>query len=48
MCGPCAANPQVQAVLLPVFPNVRAMSDAPFAAEVDRFNELAKLIAFKK
>lgn len=27
-------------VLLPVIPNVRAESDAPFAAEVTRFNEL--------
>ncbi|GAA3372689.1 GDSL-type esterase/lipase family protein [Streptomyces sannanensis] len=41
-----AANPRVQAVLLPVIPNVRAMSDAPFAAEVDRFDELlAKAVA---
>ncbi|MFH8368665.1 GDSL-type esterase/lipase family protein [Streptomyces sp. NPDC018031] len=41
-----AANPRVQAVLLPVIPNVRAESDALFAAEVDRFNELlAKTVA---
>ncbi|MGW7363272.1 GDSL-type esterase/lipase family protein [Streptomyces sp. NPDC054841] len=41
-----AANPHVRAVLLPVIPNVRAMSDAPFAVECDRFNELlAKAVA---
>ncbi|MBO0510766.1 hypothetical protein J0695_02910 [Streptomyces beijiangensis] len=41
-----AANPHVRAVILPVIPNVRAATDAPFAAEVDRFNELlAKLVA---
>ncbi|WP_328887717.1 GDSL-type esterase/lipase family protein [Streptomyces sp. NBC_00316] len=40
------ANPHVRAVLLPVIPNVRAESDAPFAAECDRFNELlAKAVA---
>jgi lysophospholipase L1-like esterase len=33
-------------VVLPVIPNVRAESDAPFAAEVTRFNELlAKTVA---
>lgn len=41
-----AANPRLQAVLLPVIPNIRAESDAFFAAEVDRFNELlAKTVA---
>lgn len=41
-----AANPHVKMVLLPVIPNVRAESDAPFAAECDRFNELlAKAVA---
>ncbi len=35
-----AANPHVRVVLLPVIPNVRAEADAPFAAEVARFNEL--------
>ncbi|WP_418957696.1 GDSL-type esterase/lipase family protein [Streptomyces tritici] len=41
-----AANPRVRAVLLPVIPNVRAASDAPFAAECERFNELlAKVVA---
>ncbi|WP_190088102.1 SGNH/GDSL hydrolase family protein [Streptomyces melanogenes] len=41
-----AANPAVRMVLLPVIPNVRAESDAPFAAEVARFNELlAKAVA---
>ncbi|MFE7775891.1 GDSL-type esterase/lipase family protein [Streptomyces sp. NPDC057445] len=41
-----AANPHVRAVLLPVIPNVRAMSDAPFALECERFNELlAKAVA---
>ncbi|WP_392671983.1 GDSL-type esterase/lipase family protein [Streptomyces sp. LN785] len=40
------ANPRIRAVLLPVIPNVRAESDAPFAAECDRFNELlAKAVA---
>lgn len=40
------ANPRVKMVLLPVIPNVRAESDAPFAAECDRFNELlAKAVA---
>jgi hypothetical protein len=33
-------------VLLPVIPNIRAESDAPFAAECDRFNVLlAKTVA---
>ncbi|MFF8276927.1 GDSL-type esterase/lipase family protein [Streptomyces lateritius] len=41
-----AANPRVRAVLLPVIPNVRAESDAPFAAECARFNVLlAKAVA---
>jgi hypothetical protein len=41
-----AANPRVRMVLLPVIPNIRAQSDAPFAAECDRFNELlAKAVA---
>ncbi|MEV4946343.1 GDSL-type esterase/lipase family protein [Streptomyces sp. NPDC053755] len=41
-----AANPHVKAVLMPVIPNVRAESDAPFAAECDRFNVLlAKTVA---
>lgn len=35
-----AANPGVRIVIHPVIPNVRAESDAPFAAECDRFNEL--------
>ncbi|QES42265.1 hypothetical protein DEJ49_15835 [Streptomyces venezuelae] len=35
-----SANPHVRMVLLPVIPNIRAASDAPFAAEVARFNEL--------
>ncbi|GHH06768.1 SGNH/GDSL hydrolase family protein [Streptomyces lanatus] len=40
------ANPRVRMVVLPVIPNVRAESDAPFAAEVARFNELlAKTVA---
>ncbi|MYU36321.1 MULTISPECIES: GDSL-type esterase/lipase family protein [unclassified Streptomyces] len=34
------ANPHVRMVLLPVIPNIRAESDAPFAAECDRFNTL--------
>lgn len=41
-----AANPRVRMILLPVIPNIRARSDAPFAAECDRFNELlAKAVA---
>ncbi|KUJ69825.1 hypothetical protein ACZ90_08500 [Streptomyces albus subsp. albus] len=40
------ANPAVAAVLMPVIPNIRAEADAPFAAEVARFNELlAKTVA---
>ncbi|MEW2391815.1 SGNH/GDSL hydrolase family protein [Streptomyces venezuelae] len=35
-----SANPHVRMVLLPVIPNIRAETDAPFAAEVARFNEL--------
>ncbi|MFE9849446.1 GDSL-type esterase/lipase family protein [Streptomyces sp. NPDC005576] len=34
------ANPQVKLVLLPVIPNIRAESDAPFAASCARFNRL--------
>ncbi|MEU6310050.1 GDSL-type esterase/lipase family protein [Streptomyces sp. NPDC047014] len=41
-----AAAPAVRMVLLPVIPNSRAEEDAPFAAEVARFNELlAKAVA---
>ncbi|MFD6417295.1 GDSL-type esterase/lipase family protein [Streptomyces sp. NPDC060194] len=44
--GARAANPRVRMVLLPVLPNIRAASDAPFAAEVAHFNELlAKTVA---
>nr|PPQ62446.1 hypothetical protein C5F59_21780 [Streptomyces sp. QL37] len=40
------ANPRIRLVLLPVIPNIRAESDAPFAAECDRFNSLlAKAVA---
>ncbi|MEU2154576.1 GDSL-type esterase/lipase family protein [Streptomyces sp. NPDC019396] len=40
------ANPHIRAVLLPVIPNVRALTDAPFAVECARFNELlAKTVA---
>ncbi|MEU6126136.1 GDSL-type esterase/lipase family protein [Streptomyces sp. NPDC047123] len=40
------ANPRIRMILLPVIPNVRAETDAPFAAEVARFNELlAKAVA---
>lgn len=40
------ANPHIRAVLLPVIPNVRAETDAPFATECARFNELlAKAVA---
>lgn len=38
--GARAANPRVRMVLLPVIPNIRAESDAPFAAECARFNSL--------
>ncbi|MEU0102887.1 GDSL-type esterase/lipase family protein [Streptomyces sp. NPDC006267] len=34
------ANPRIRMVLLPVIPNVRATTDAPFAASCARFNEL--------
>ncbi|WP_151480065.1 SGNH/GDSL hydrolase family protein [Streptomyces albicerus] len=41
-----SANPRVSMVLLPVIPNTRADTDAPFAAEVVLFNELlAKAVA---
>ncbi|WP_344399665.1 SGNH/GDSL hydrolase family protein [Streptomyces longisporus] len=41
-----SANPRVRLVVLPVIPNVRATADAPFAAQVTRFNELlAKAVA---
>ncbi|MEV6955824.1 GDSL-type esterase/lipase family protein [Streptomyces sp. NPDC051183] len=40
------ARPGIRMVLLPVIPNVRAESDAPFAAQVALFNELlAKAVA---
>ncbi|WP_340564080.1 GDSL-type esterase/lipase family protein [Streptomyces sp. GSL17-111] len=40
------ADPAIRAVVLPVIPNVRAVTDAPFAAEVARFNTLlAALVA---
>ncbi|MFJ5059596.1 SGNH/GDSL hydrolase family protein [Streptomyces nigra] len=40
------ANPRVRLVVLPVIPNVRAVDDPPFAAQVTRFNELlAKAVA---
>lgn len=46
VAGAREANPRVRMVVLPVIPNVRAASDAPFAAEVALFNELlAKTIA---
>ncbi|WP_329367049.1 SGNH/GDSL hydrolase family protein [Streptomyces sp. NBC_01483] len=40
-----AANPRIHLVLLPVIPNVRAESDAAFAAEVTAFNELLAKVA---
>ncbi|WP_449353561.1 GDSL-type esterase/lipase family protein [Streptomyces shaanxiensis] len=41
-----SANPRIRMVVLPVIPNVRAETDALFAGEVTRFNELlAKTIA---
>ncbi|MFJ1594441.1 GDSL-type esterase/lipase family protein [Kitasatospora albolonga] len=40
------ANPRIRMVLLPVIPNIRAGTDAPFAASCARFNELlAKAVA---
>ncbi|MEU5701096.1 SGNH/GDSL hydrolase family protein [Streptomyces aurantiacus] len=41
-----SANPGVSMAVLPVIPNIRAESDAPFAQEVALFNELlAKTVA---
>lgn len=41
-----AANPRVHAVVLPVIPNIRALTDPDFAVQVDLFNELlAKTVA---
>ncbi|MEU6403125.1 GDSL-type esterase/lipase family protein [Streptomyces sp. NPDC046985] len=34
------ARPRVRMVLLPVIPNIKAETDAPFAAQVDLFNAL--------
>ncbi|OKI98606.1 hypothetical protein AMK10_01355 [Streptomyces sp. CB02058] len=46
IAGARTANPRIRMVLLPVIPNIRAESDAPFAAECDRFNTLlAKAVA---
>ncbi|NUR03839.1 MAG: hypothetical protein HOY79_47205 [Streptomyces sp.] len=46
VAGAREANPRVRLVVLPVIPNVRATADAPFAAQVARFNELlAKAVA---
>ncbi|MCX0245274.1 GDSL-type esterase/lipase family protein, partial [Streptomyces drozdowiczii] len=40
------ANPHIRVVLLPVIPNIRAETDAPFAAECAHFNTLlAKAVA---
>ncbi|MEU6395200.1 GDSL-type esterase/lipase family protein [Streptomyces sp. NPDC046939] len=44
--GARTANPALRMVALPVIPNIRAESDAPFAAQVTHFNTLlAKTIA---
>lgn len=41
-----SANPRISMAVLPVIPNIRARTDAPFAREVGLFNELlAKTIA---
>ncbi|MFD6229978.1 GDSL-type esterase/lipase family protein [Streptomyces sp. NPDC060232] len=46
IAGARQARPGIRMVLLPVIPNSRAEEDAPFAAEVDRFNDLlAKAVA---
>ncbi|MGP3999007.1 GDSL-type esterase/lipase family protein [Streptomyces sp. 8N706] len=40
------ANPRIRMVMLPVIPNIRAESDASFAAQCERFNVLlAKAVA---
>lgn len=40
------ANPHIRVVILPVIPNIRAETDAPFASEVAHFNVLlAKAVA---
>ncbi|MFF7982161.1 SGNH/GDSL hydrolase family protein [Streptomyces sp. NPDC007901] len=40
------AKPRIRMVLLPVIPNVRALTDAPFAQQVALFNQLlAKAVA---
>ncbi|TJZ52902.1 hypothetical protein FCH28_17155 [Streptomyces piniterrae] len=40
------AAPHIRAVLMPVIPNVRAVTDTAFGAQCDRFNELlAKAVA---
>ncbi|MFI7383407.1 SGNH/GDSL hydrolase family protein [Streptomyces sp. NPDC049813] len=44
--GARTANPALRMVALPVIPNIRAETDAPFAAEVAHFNTLlAKAVA---
>ncbi|MHC3469198.1 SGNH/GDSL hydrolase family protein [Streptomyces sp. 7R007] len=46
LTGARAANPRVRVTVLPVIPNVRAATDASFAVQVTRFNELlAKTLA---
>lgn len=46
VAGARTANPRVRMVVLPVIRNVRAESDAEFAGQVTRFNELlAKTVA---
>lgn len=46
IAGARAANPAVRMVILPVIPNIRAETDAPFAAQVAHFNTLlAKTVA---
>lgn len=46
VAGAREADPRIRMVLLPVIPNIRAVADASFAEQVDRFNVLlAKAVA---
>ncbi|MFE6285701.1 SGNH/GDSL hydrolase family protein [Streptomyces sp. NPDC057877] len=40
VAGAREANPRVRMAVLPVIPNIRAASDAPFAEQVSTFNDL--------
>lgn len=46
VAGARAADPRVRVAVMPVIRNIRVEADAPFAEQVDRFNELlAKTVA---